>query len=227
VITAADSPADEPRNWPRAGTKSPLDSPCRYSSGSTSVIFGVFRAHGGKNRRTEPLPFAGGRVGALVVDPRGSDLDRTSAGQHLPALVIAIAHHQAPAVLAPLGSELGYIGIHLGLQRLGQHPPRALPHDLINQRPRAILTALMAAALARDYGEHRVVPSRPARQRRSLLETSTRTPGRYTPPQPIHRFQALLRSRSSWALKVWLIDSMVWHKGLNRYALTLAPSGSA
>jgi hypothetical protein len=48
VITAADSPAAEPRNWPRAGTKSPLDSPCRYSSGSTSVIFGVFRAHGGK-----------------------------------------------------------------------------------------------------------------------------------------------------------------------------------
>ena len=48
VITAADSPADEPRNWPRAGTKSPLDSPCKYKSGSTSVTFGVLRAHGGK-----------------------------------------------------------------------------------------------------------------------------------------------------------------------------------
>jgi len=48
VITAADSPAEEPRNWPSAGTKSPLDRPCRYSRGSTSVIFGVFRAHGGK-----------------------------------------------------------------------------------------------------------------------------------------------------------------------------------
>jgi hypothetical protein len=22
------------------------------------------------------------------------------------------------------------IGVHLGLQRLGQHPPRVLPHDL-------------------------------------------------------------------------------------------------
>ena len=28
----------------------------------------------------------------------------------------------------------------------------------------------------------------------SLLETSTRTPGRYTPRRPTHRFQALLRA---------------------------------
>jgi hypothetical protein len=59
VITAAGSPADEPRNWPSAGTKSPVDRPCRYSSGSTSVIFGVFRAHGGKiaeeNRFRSPV----------------------------------------------------------------------------------------------------------------------------------------------------------------------------
>jgi hypothetical protein len=33
VITGPDSPAVEPRNWPSAGTKSPLDSPCRYSGG--------------------------------------------------------------------------------------------------------------------------------------------------------------------------------------------------
>ncbi len=59
MITAADSPAEEPRNWPSAGTKSPLDSPCRYSSGSTSVIFGVFRAQAGKiaeeNRCRSPV----------------------------------------------------------------------------------------------------------------------------------------------------------------------------
>jgi hypothetical protein len=59
VITAGDSPAEEPRNWPRTGTKSPPDRPCRYSSGSTSVIFGVFRAHGGKiaeaNRTRSPV----------------------------------------------------------------------------------------------------------------------------------------------------------------------------
>ena len=59
MITAADRPAEEPRNWPSAGTKSPDDRPCRYSSGSTSVIFGVLRAHGGKiaeeNRFRSPV----------------------------------------------------------------------------------------------------------------------------------------------------------------------------
>ena len=59
MITAADNPADEPRNWPSAGTKSPGDRPCRYSSGSTSVISGVLRAYGGtiaeENRFRSPV----------------------------------------------------------------------------------------------------------------------------------------------------------------------------
>lgn len=38
VIVVTDSPAPEPRNYSNAGPKSPLDNPCRYSSGSTSVI---------------------------------------------------------------------------------------------------------------------------------------------------------------------------------------------
>src|SRR3974390_2749410 len=48
VTVEDDSPACEPRKCPRAGTKSPDDRPCRYSSGSTSLICGVFRAHGGR-----------------------------------------------------------------------------------------------------------------------------------------------------------------------------------
>ncbi len=59
MITPADSPAVGPRNWPSAGTKSQLDRPCRYSSGSTSVIFGVFRAQAGRiaeeNRLRSPV----------------------------------------------------------------------------------------------------------------------------------------------------------------------------
>jgi hypothetical protein len=58
--------------------------------------------------------------------------------------VIAIADHQPAAVPVALGGMRRDTGIHLGLQRLGQHPPRALPHDLIDQRRRAILPALMA-----------------------------------------------------------------------------------
>src|SRR6516225_4186047 len=59
VTVEADSPACEPRNWASAATKSPDDSPCRYSSGSTSLICGVLRAHGGKiaelNRIRSPV----------------------------------------------------------------------------------------------------------------------------------------------------------------------------
>jgi hypothetical protein len=59
VITGPDKPFVEPRNRPSAGTKSPLDRPCRYSSGSTSVIFGVLRAHGDRiteaNRARSPV----------------------------------------------------------------------------------------------------------------------------------------------------------------------------
>ena len=59
LITGADRPAELPRNWPSAGTKSPVESPCRYSSGSTSVIFGVLRHQAGRiaeeNRHRSPV----------------------------------------------------------------------------------------------------------------------------------------------------------------------------
>jgi hypothetical protein len=48
--------------------------------------------------------------------------------------VATIADHQAAAISAALGGEPGDVGIHLRLQRLGQHPPRALADNLIDQR---------------------------------------------------------------------------------------------
>ena len=65
VITGADRPAELPRNWPSAGTKSPVDSPCRYSSGNTSVIFGVLRHQGGRIAEANRRAFArcAGRYG--------------------------------------------------------------------------------------------------------------------------------------------------------------------
>ena len=48
VIADADSPAPEPRNRSSAGAKSLVERPCRYSSGSTSVICGDLRAHAGR-----------------------------------------------------------------------------------------------------------------------------------------------------------------------------------
>jgi len=146
-----------------------------------------------QDRGGDPLPLTGVRVGALVGDPGDGHLDRARAGQDLPRLVIAVADHQPAAIFATLGGMRRDIGVHLGPQRLGQHPPGAFPHDLINQRRRAVLAALVARAVARDYREHRVVPSRPARQRRSLLETR-HDHREGTPTSPaIHRSQALLR----------------------------------
>jgi hypothetical protein len=59
VIVAADSPAPLPRNPSSAGTKSELDNPCKYNSGSTSLTFGDFRHHAGRiidpNRRRSPV----------------------------------------------------------------------------------------------------------------------------------------------------------------------------
>ncbi len=59
VTTEADSPAAEPENSSRAGTKSPLDIPCRYMSGSTSNTLGLLRHQGGtmelRNRQRSPV----------------------------------------------------------------------------------------------------------------------------------------------------------------------------
>ena len=59
VITDGDSPAADPKNSVSAGAKSPVDMPCRYSSGSTSDTFGLLRHHGAtielRNRIRSPL----------------------------------------------------------------------------------------------------------------------------------------------------------------------------
>jgi hypothetical protein len=66
--------------------------------------------------------------------------------------VIPVADHPPPAILIPLRGVRRDIGIHLGLQRLGQHPPRALPHDLIDQRPRPTRFLFRRSLL--HYREH-------------------------------------------------------------------------
>ena len=70
----------------------------------------------------------------------------------------AVAHHQPVAPLVALAGEPGDARIGLGLQRLGQHPPGALAHDVIDQRAglaqRQAAGAVLARHRLRDYGEH-------------------------------------------------------------------------
>jgi hypothetical protein len=91
-------------------------------------------APGRQDRRGEPLTLAGVGVDALVVDPRRAHLHRPRRGEHLAGLARAVAYHQSPAALVALVGEPGDDRIGLGLQRLGQHPPGTLAHDVINQR---------------------------------------------------------------------------------------------
>ena len=110
--------------------------------------------------------------------------DRAGAGEHLARLVAAVAHHQPMPALVALVGELGDIGVDFGLQRLGQHPPRTLPDDLVDQRRRPGRRRggrTLTLGRIRNYGEHRDVPSRPALHRRSSLEPSIGHPGRYAP----------------------------------------------
>jgi hypothetical protein len=81
----------------------------------------------------------------------------------------AIADHQAVTILVAFAGELGDVGVHLGLQRLGQHPPGALADDLIDSddEPSAGRSS-PADGSGLGYGEHPIVPSRPARQRRAI-----------------------------------------------------------
>ena len=81
-------------------------------------------------------------------------VDDGDAGYDLGCSAADRAASPPPRLLPQASSMRRDIRIDLGLQRLSQHPPRALPHDLIDQRRRAVLPALVARAAVSDYGEH-------------------------------------------------------------------------
>jgi hypothetical protein len=123
------------------------------------VIFGVLRHQGGRiaeqNRARSPVR---GSVRRSLT--RGSDhLDRASAGEHLAGLVGAVAHHEPPPVLVALVVERGDVGVDLGPQRFGQHPPGALADDLVDQRHPLGTAGVIGNGGSRNYGEHGSYPS--------------------------------------------------------------------
>jgi hypothetical protein len=116
-------------------------------------------APGRQDRRGEPAPLARLRVDPAVVDPRRDHLHRAGAGQHLAGLMAAVAYHQPAPVLVALLAERGDVGVDLGLQRLGQHPPGTLAHDLVDHRRRAGGRSrhprlVPVVGVLGDYGEH-------------------------------------------------------------------------
>jgi hypothetical protein len=62
---------------------------------------------------------------------------------------VAVADHQPPATLVPLGRVGGEIVVDLGLQCGGQHPPGALADDRIQ-----VKAQLARGLLGGDYTQH-------------------------------------------------------------------------
>ena len=70
-------------------------------------------------------------VGAAVVHPRGRHQNRPGRGRDLTLAGVAVADHQPPPALIPLGGMRGQIVVDLGLQGSRQPAPGALMGQLI------------------------------------------------------------------------------------------------
>jgi hypothetical protein len=69
--------------------------------------------------------------------------------------VVTVAHDHPVAALIALADVAGDVVVHLGLQRLGQHPPSALADELVDQRRRATRhPSRISARTSRNYREH-------------------------------------------------------------------------
>ena len=90
--------------------------------------------------RAEPLPPAL-LIDALVVHARRADRDRPGPDRHLPLTRATVADHQPAPILVGLVAEPLDVLVGLSPKRGGDHPPRALPRQVI-QRERDLLVAL-------------------------------------------------------------------------------------
>jgi len=64
-----------------------------------------------------------------------------------------LPHDQPPPALVALDGVAGDVVVDLGLQGLGQHPPGALPHELVDQGHATRLAAVIGVGSSRNYGE--------------------------------------------------------------------------
>jgi hypothetical protein len=111
------------------------------------------RAHGGKIAEDN-------RIRSAVSGSARLSFTRGAITSTAPALVTTVRGCAEPLrttrrrpVLVPHAGELVDVGGDLSLQRRGQHLPRTLPHDLINQRRRRTLRRRRGRHV-RDYCEH-------------------------------------------------------------------------
>jgi hypothetical protein len=81
---------------------------------------------------------------------------------------MAVAHHQPPAALIPLGGVGGQVVVDLGLQGGGQHPPGTLTHDRIQVHAQLVMGLGVG-----DDTQHAAFPPRRRSPRRRFQDLSS------------------------------------------------------
>ena len=184
-----------PRNCSSAGTKSHDDRPCRYSSGSTSVIFGDLRHHAGRiaeaNRCRSPVTSST----RLSLTRGAATSHRAGRGEHLARLVEPLrTTSRRPCSSSSPASAAMYAATSASnaAASIRRAPSRTIS-SINDDRRRVRRRRSSGVGATGNYGEHgRTFPTRVGA--RALLDIHHGSPGRYA-PQVIHRFQALLMVR--------------------------------
>jgi hypothetical protein len=149
-------------------------------------------APGRQDHRGELASLAGELLDALVVDSRRVDLDRAGGGEHLARNRVAVAHHQAVAVLVELVGVRVDVGGDLGLQRRRQHPPRAVAHNVVEQRHATRRVGWRHLGVG-NYREHgRTLPTRV--DARASLDSWTWTRREGIPPDAHPQVSSIARA---------------------------------
>jgi hypothetical protein len=133
-----------------------------------------------------------------VVHPGADDLDLPRAGGDLAGWGVAVAAHQPVPALVDQPGMGGDVGVDLGLQRHRQHPPRALPKQLVQVQAQLGLGSLVC-----DYTQHRGVPSSPAVVRRRPSHRSGWKVRRVLMPGAHPQVSTISRMRQTSAVPIW------------------------
>jgi hypothetical protein len=87
--------------------------------------------------RAKPLALPALLIDALVVHARRPERDRPRADRHAPLPRASVTDDQPLVVLIDLVHERA--DVLLGLERRGDHPPRALPREVVQREPDLIV----------------------------------------------------------------------------------------
>ena len=199
VLPLHGQPGDRRCGQAGVGAEEPLQRGDEVLAGQAMQVqqrqhFGDLRglaAPGRQDDRRELASLAGELVDALVVDSRRVDLDHARGGEHLARNGVAVAHHQAMAVLVALVGVRVNVRGDLGLQRCGEHPPRAVSHDVVEQR-HALRRVSWRDLGVGNYREHgRTLPTRVGA--RASLDSWTWTRREGIPPDAHPQVSSIAR----------------------------------